>query len=506
MQKTKLALFLILLLGAILRFYQLDNLPGEIYGDIVIIFKYVESILAFHWPFYFSLSAGPLYHYLIAPLFLILGKSYLTIKIASSLVGIITIYAIYLLAREVGSQKEALLASFIAAVSSWLLVFSRLGNSQIIIPLEVAVTLIFVFKAIRQKSAEYWWLATAVSAAGLYTYPQTFVLPVLVVILGLFEWLKQVHHPKEMTKTLMISLALLIITVVPFIRIIRADPHNFLQSGYIASHLWQKNQSYLDTLTVLLSNLKKSLLMLHVQGDAVFRSNPSGLPHLDFLSGVFFLVGLFSFLQSKRRHLFYLIIAYLILLLPSIMVLNQPQEVPSASRSMGVIPIVYLLVGSGISWFYEQVKQGVNLRLAQAMLVVILLVITYPNYQRYFVTYAQNLPNHNTPFAKIIAQEIDKLPSGTQVYIVGCCWGESGQPEPAGIIYALKKDRALKFFAAHSNPYEFSCQGITSNLFLVVNPSWEVQKEKIRDCFYLEKERTIWRNGWPVATIYEVQY
>src|SRR5215216_1576291 len=65
--------FLVLALATVaivlfMRLFQLDQLQNEIYGDIAIVYEYIADIQAGKWPTYFSLSAGPLYHYLIIPI------------------------------------------------------------------------------------------------------------------------------------------------------------------------------------------------------------------------------------------------------------------------------------------------------------------------------------------------------------------------------------------------------------------------------------------------------
>src|SRR5688572_29527852 len=51
-----------------LRLLALDRLQAEIYGDIAIVYEYIIDIQAGNWPTHFSLSAGPLYHYIIMPI------------------------------------------------------------------------------------------------------------------------------------------------------------------------------------------------------------------------------------------------------------------------------------------------------------------------------------------------------------------------------------------------------------------------------------------------------
>ena len=50
-----------------LRLVRLDQLQNELYGDIVLVYEYLVEIRMGRWPTHFTLSSGPLYHYLIVP-------------------------------------------------------------------------------------------------------------------------------------------------------------------------------------------------------------------------------------------------------------------------------------------------------------------------------------------------------------------------------------------------------------------------------------------------------
>jgi len=60
----------------VMRFYRIDSIQSEMYGDIEIVQTYVKNVIDGNWPWYFNLSSGPLYHYLIAPVLIWLGTGY----------------------------------------------------------------------------------------------------------------------------------------------------------------------------------------------------------------------------------------------------------------------------------------------------------------------------------------------------------------------------------------------------------------------------------------------
>ena len=422
-------------LALVLRLSALDTLPGELYGDIAIVYEYMAEIMAGRWPARFVLSAGPLYHYLIAPVVALGGLHYYALKIGSVVISLLALGGTYALGRILLDEALALIATSIAAVSSWLLIFSRLGNSQIAIPLLTVGALFFAVRLARDGRAVDAVGCALVSALGLYTYPQTFFMPpVMFLTLAVLIWTGTAVRCKH----LLLFAAVTLLGAVPFGLIVAADPANFF-SGYIGGKLDPAG----SPLRIFLGNVARGLLALHVRGDIVFRSNPARLPHLDPLSGALFLAGIVFWLQSERRRLSpVLLIPLLLLQLPSMLVLNAPQDTPSASRTIGIAPIAYLLAASGLWWLWSLLGRR---WVATALLGVALLTILAANADRYFRLFAAGLPDRNTPFGRIIAEYIDSLPPGVEVYMFGCCWSEWSQPEPKGVQYVLRTPRMLRF-------------------------------------------------------------
>jgi 4-amino-4-deoxy-L-arabinose transferase-like glycosyltransferase len=445
----RLALLATVLLVAAERLWNLDRVPGELYGDIAIVYEYVAGILAGRWPVQFVLSAGPLYHYLILPIAWLTHSSYFGLKLASVAVSLGVLGALYALARELLDEELALLALFVGGVSSWLLIFSRLGNSQILVPLLSTGALFFAIRLARGGRDMDAAACAFVAALGLYTYPQTFILPpVILVVLLYLLWARTAVRYAHLRLFALVTLA----CALPFIAIIASDPENFF-GGYIGGKLRPEG----GLVKTLFGNIARGLLAFNVRGDEVFRSNPAALPHLDRISGILFLVGIvFWLLPGRRRWGLALLASFLALQAPSMLVLAAPREVPSASRSIAVAPLAYLFVASGLWWL-----GGLRQRLpGQVWLVRLLLLaaILVANTRRYFDVYVAGLPDHNLPFGRVIAEFVDRLPPSTTVYMVGCCWGSWSQPEPKGVRYVTRRPQSLRQIDAK----DLTCELIAS--------------------------------------------
>jgi 4-amino-4-deoxy-L-arabinose transferase-like glycosyltransferase len=409
-------------LAIVVRLFELDSLQTEVFGDIQIVHQYVESILIGDWPVRFTLSAGPLYHYLIAPIIAIAGLNYLGLKLASVVVSIGVLLATYALSRRLVDDHFALLATAIAGVSSWLLIFSRLGNSQILVPLLTTGALWLVVRIIQRPRPADVVACAVVSALGLYTYPQSFVLPgVTFITLLCLRW---AGHPvawADLRRFVLVA----IVCALPFAGIVYLDPDNFI-TGYIGGKIVAEG----SWIGALISNIVDALLAFHIRGDEIFRGNPGQLPHLDRISGLLFLGGIgYWLMPARRRWSPLLLVPFVLLQLPSILVLGRTSEVPSASRTLGVAPLAYILAASGLWWLVHALARLGRRRIEMVLAGLLLGAIVLLNAQRYFGAYMDGLPYHNTAIGYRLAVLADSLPPDTQVYIVGCCW-EGEMPEP----------------------------------------------------------------------------
>ena len=177
----------------------------------------------------FVLSAGPLYHYAAMPIVWIAGLTFLGIKLASVVVSLFVLLTISLLGNELLNRELGLLAATVAGVSSWLLIFSRLGNSQIIIPLLSTLACLLAARVARHGRDGDVVGCALVSALGWYTYPQTFVLPgVMFVVLVCLVLTRMEARWRHVGIFVLVSLP----CVIPFGLIVARDPANFF-SGYI---------------------------------------------------------------------------------------------------------------------------------------------------------------------------------------------------------------------------------------------------------------------------------
>lgn len=403
------------------RLYKLNSIQTDLYGDIQIVYQYVEGVRSGSWPFQYVLGVGPIYHYLIQPIILFTGLNYFGLKLSAVITSLGALLATYAFARRLVNDWFALLAATIAGISSWLLIFSRLGISLILVPLLAACALWLLMRIVQEGRPVDAIACAIVSAGGLYSYPQGFILPfVSFITLLCMRW---AGHPISWSNLRRFVIAS-IIGALPFAWMFLQSPEDFIH-GYIGSKFFAEENPF----QALLHNIAAAAMAYHVKGDSIFRSNPNYLPHLDFLSGLLFLAGIVFWLQPARRKWSpVLFVPFVLLHLPSILALGRPGEVPSAGRTLGAAPIAYILVASGLWWLLEFFARLGRQRIGVAITGIFLAAIFVLNMQRYFGAYIGGLPYHDTSIGGEIAHYADMLPPETQIYVVGARW-EASMPE-----------------------------------------------------------------------------
>lgn len=430
-------LALVVLLVIAVRAWGYNTLQSEMYGDIEIVQTYTRNVLAGQWPWYFTLSSGPLYHYLIAPVLYLLGDGYDQIKIASILVSFLILGFVYYFAKQFGGRGYAVLALAFAGTGSWLLIFSRLGNSQLFVPLVTMSTVFFLYRAI-QTRRDGWLYASAIAATcGLYSYPQSYVVPpvmwltvaALIATKVLPDWRVLVRYTGA-----------LLVGSLPFIWMYIDNP-----SSVTGNYISEKIAGGEDMLGNIPTILVQGVGAYFTSGDTGFRANPASLPHIDMVSSVLLLVGLVALFRRSRRALAPLFVIPLVLLhVPSLLVLRYPEQVPSASRSIGAAPFVYLIVALGLYELFQLIRRR---SAAAALLVttVLLAVSVQINVDRYFVKYVQGMPYGDVPIGRELVRFVESLSQDTTVYVAGCCWRDTS-PEPFFVQLQLKQPERLQRF------------------------------------------------------------
>jgi len=480
--KRLVVLLIVLFWYFLLSFWNIHNLPSDWFGDISIEHEYITQILHGEFPWQFDLSAGPFYHYSIAPIIAVIGQSYLSYKIASILFGSLGVIGIYLCGYILGGTSLAGISAFIASSSFWYLVWVHLGSSpQLATPVIFVWSFYFLFLFEKKKQLINGIIALLISGLGLLTYPASFLFP-LVIWIDICI-LVYPFRSKPMVRVFTVLTVMTIVMYVLFGLMVKEQLSEFT-SGYIGGKIpHMQNLFQRSFFFQYLTNYIKTLGMFFVKGDSTFRTNVPVSPHIDIMSAFFIILGIVSFAIHKKWKIFMIFsISLLMLLLPSSLPSHPFIEIPNSGRTLCIVPIVYLFIGYGIQLLYKSIVRFSRL-IAVVSVVLIMGTIAGLNMYKYFIVYPTNLPNDNKPYGLSIARYIDLLPSNTTVHLTSCCWGDAGQPEPKAIYYQLINQ--TNRWNIVSDTFVTSCEDINDihRAVFVFSPLDKNIVNKFQNCF-----------------------
>lgn len=191
---------LVLLAAAWARVYRLDSLPPGWRDDEVVETTVHARLAAQGLYLFFPQAEGhePLYHYLSAGWIAAAGSSLFSVRLLSAYLGLLSVAALYRLARALFGGPVALLAAAGLALSFWGLMYARFKLRQVSEVAPMLLAFLFLWLALRprqtgsqQKRAALWaglWLAMT-----LYTYFAARAVPVILAAFALYLLLA--HRP-----------------------------------------------------------------------------------------------------------------------------------------------------------------------------------------------------------------------------------------------------------------------------------------------------------------------
>ena len=187
-QEPSAWLFLIPLgIGAILRFYALDQVPNgyaehSVYHHVNFSLPYLEalssSLQTMQAQPFLGIASNALVHEqwgfisLVAAIgFKLFGVSLTVTRLVSAALGTLTIYVAYRLGRALDGIQLGLVFSFLLAVSPWHITISRYGDQEhAISPLQFLLSLLFVALAVKGGKVSDVLLAGVFTSVTWYIY------------------------------------------------------------------------------------------------------------------------------------------------------------------------------------------------------------------------------------------------------------------------------------------------------------------------------------------------
>jgi hypothetical protein len=424
----------ITLLAAFFRLHRINSLPPGDGYDPAFYGLDALAILQGERPIFLPTNFGRevLFSYLVALCFAVLGVGTLAIHVTSAVIGIFTVPAVYLMAKEMFSSEEGplaqyggLLAALTMAISYWHLNWSRNGVRAILVPLFAALTFYFLWRGFRTGSHCALVGCGLFLGLSMYTYQAARLFPLLVLLGFACTIRSQRSLSRNDVANLVLVFAVALIVFAPL-------GHYFLTHG--GSFTQRIGQTLvLDTSQELSGNVRTVfdrlagiLLMFSIRGEHEPFSTIPGRPLLNpFLSAAFFLGIGISLLRVKEPPYLFLLGWLGLMVAPAILA----QRGSVFKRAIGTLPAVAMLITVGLLVPCDALRRWTTHRLSSwskvlshTLLIAIAAGLIYTGattYRDYFVIWGRdpNLFIHFEVGLSAIGAYIRELPPEEAIYL-----------------------------------------------------------------------------------------
>ena len=408
----------ILLFGLALRLYNLDGLPAGLWFDEFDNLDQAKFISdePSHIPlFVISTNLPSAFLLPIALVIEFAGVHITSGRLVAAAFGVAGIAVMFFMVRHMLGTLMGLVAAFLTAVMRWDLNWSRIGMHGITAPLFAALTAWLTYRALRGGRLADFGLAGVAMGAGMWFYSAFRVFPLVIALILLHGLVSQRGRRRQLLLNIGIMALFSVIVAAPLIQFAALEPDEFFRRT--STTLVFTDAPPGESVDAILGNLRKHLLMFHIEGDPNGRHNLPGEPMLDLVSGLLMLGGIVAACLRWRGAAFVILPLWaLIMLIPGILTL--PHEAPQSLRSITVLPAVTALITLAVSELWRlvrSVRMGAVRRAAPLLLVGLLGVIAYANISTYFGAQASNervYSAFSTDETLLSTDVLDELPSG----------------------------------------------------------------------------------------------
>lgn len=206
---------ILMLLGSLVRLLFLASYPGGVSQDEAFsaydafsLANYGVDCFGYHFPVYHTTwgsGMSALYSWISIPLIKLFGLSMWTIRLPQAILGILSLWVLYLLMKKITNEAIALVTLFLFAISPWHIVMVRWGLDSATTPAFLLFGTYFFIKGLEKER----YLLLSAFFYGLTLYCYAFLWTLLPFIL-LFQIVYAILHKKIKLSFVSISSGLIV--------------------------------------------------------------------------------------------------------------------------------------------------------------------------------------------------------------------------------------------------------------------------------------------------------
>ncbi len=361
------------------RAYRLDSVPPEMYSDHAEKLLDIATILDGKYPIFFVRNTGrePLQMYLTAAVSVVFGTglTFMSMKIATLLAGLLTIPYVYRLGVEFGGERTGWLAAFFAGISYWLNVITRVSLRYTFYPFLLAPLLYYLIRGLRRGSRADAIRAGIFLGIGLHGYSAYRIVPLLVLFLvGLYllHTRSALRRWQAAWHTMIIGIFSLIVFL-PLLRFIFDSQANFNIFFYRSLTRLTSLETDLPgpAWQVFLRETGQALAIFWWDNGDIWVHAVRLRPALDVVMAVLLALGLlfvgFRYIRRRSWEDLALPVSLVVLLLPSALSIAFPGENPSLNRSGAAMVPAAVLIGFALHTLATSLEKGFSGRLGKVL-------------------------------------------------------------------------------------------------------------------------------------------
>ena len=377
-KNTSLYLPAILITALLLRVVFIGSIPSGLFTDEASNAYDAYSILhtlrdqyGEFLPWYFK-SANDyregLYTYLMVPFIKLFGLTTFGARITSAVIGTLTVFIVYHLAKEIFNQKIGLLSALFLAILPWHIHFSRVTFRAILVPCLFCLSLLLFFKSFKQPK---WLVASSLLfCISIYTYNSSRVfIPLFLLGLGAIYW-EHLWKNRYYTTWALIAFSILFIPQITY----QLSPEGMARANTVGIQT-DFNKIVSDYFSYF------SLDFLFFEGDPSPRHKINNMAGLYSFQIPLILAGLLLLIKEKTYHKWILYIWLVLYPIPAAFI--SPE---SAVRTLVVTPLFAIISGYAVGKITD-FSQGIWKKAAIFLLMGVMFANLVIYSQRYVFEY-----------------------------------------------------------------------------------------------------------------------
>ena len=377
----------IVLLGAVVRLYNIDTLPPGLWfdeadnigqalhiandpGSLDVYSAFTNLPSAFLVFVALSVKAA--------------GVSIATARLMAVAFGVAGIVAAFLLLRHMAGTFAGLTAAFLTATMRWEINWSRIGMHGIALPFFAALTAWLTYRAMQSERATGFALAGAAMGMGMWFYTPFRLFPLVMGFALAHRFVFERKGRRRLLVNSGVMAAFTLFVTLPINQFALNNSDEFFRRAQQVSITAHVSDEELPG--AVWDNFLKHMRMFHIKGDPNGRHNIPDAPMLDMASGLLMLAGLAVAAARWRDARFAALPVWVVVMvMPG--VLSIPWEGPQSLRSITVTPAVVGLIAIAVALGWEWLR-GTGIAgarvVAPVALAGVLAWIGYANINAYF--------------------------------------------------------------------------------------------------------------------------